>query len=262
MPIQQLLLGTGGSSAPGPDPLPDIITTNLVTWFDFGKSQCWNGTSTTVTDLSDENNDGTLTGNSSNYSKSTANGGYLDLVNSQSVYSTVELVNSLFTMGTGDFTIEFWLNLFIGPSNTHLWYSWPTDNANEDNARLIFKEQSTNTWRLRVSPALSTAGGWQYRSDVGTFTTSGYQGWWHFVMSRNSGTIKVYINNDEKDSWSNSHNFNYTANNGSHIGYGQSAVSNSLKARLAVYRLYSGKGLTSSEVGDNFDEEKTRFGLS
>lgn len=258
-------MGASQSMAPPPDPLPDIITTNLVNWFDFGKSQCWNGTSTTINDLTSNNYSGTLTGSSSNWSKSTSNGGYLDLVNGESTKTQITRNDSNAFAGveTGDFTIEFWINMSMGDgANMHMWMDFPVIS---DNARILWKNISGygTSYTMRVSPAFSSNGGWQWRSEVASFG-SGYTGWKHFVMSRNSGTIKVYLNDDEKDSWSNSHDFDATGGDPAPqyaIGNNESA-NNSMKARIAVYRLYVGKGLTSSEVGDNFDEEKSRFGVS
>ena len=253
------------AAAPDPDPLPDIITTNLVNWFDFGKSQCWNGTSTTINDLTSNNYSGTITGPSANWSKSTSNGGYLDLVNGESTKSQVSRNDSNAFAGveTGDFTIELWINMSMGDGpNMHMWMDFPNVT---DNARILWKNNANHGYIMRVSPGFSSNGQWQWRSDVGGFS-SGYTGWKHFVMSRSSGTIKVYLNDDEKDSWSNSHDFDVTSGASSPqyaIGNDDSSSPSSwMKARIAVYRLYVGKGLSSSEVEDNFDEEKSRFGVN
>ena len=266
MPIQQLLLGTGGSSAPAPDPLPDIITTNLVNWFDFGKSQCWDGTSTTINDLTSNNYSGTLTGSSDNWSKSNSNGGYLDLVNGQSTKTKITRNDSgLFsTIGTGAYTIEFWINIYWGEgTNTQLFKNYPTAN---DNARIALKTTGSTT-TVRMSPKMAGASGWTYFSDFGEYS-SGFGGWQHWVFSR-SGTgannMKGYINNQLKDTWTQPNNFDEsldTSLNNSGFSLGDDGTTTYLIARFAVYRLYVGKGLTASEVEDNYDAEKQRFGLS
>ena len=253
------------AAAGGDDALPNIITTDLENWFDFGNTSSWDGSSTTINDLSDNNYTGTLTGPSTNYSKSTANGGYLDLVNGQSTKTKITRNDSgLFsTIGTGPYTIEFWINIYWGEgTNTQLFKNYPTS---DDNARIALKTTNSTT-KVRMSPKMA-GGGWTYFPDFGEYS-SGFGGWQHWVFSR-SGTgannMKGYINNQLKDTWTQPNDFDDdldTSLNNSGFSLGDDGSSTYLRARFAVYRLYVGKGLTASEVEDNYDEEKARFGLS
>ena len=260
MPIQQMLLGAGA--------VDTIITDNLETYYDFGDSSCWDGSSTTINDLTSNNYNATLTGNSSNYSQSSSNGGYLDLVNTHTDRTVINRSdnNIISTIGTGDYTLEFWINVKVGETgvdNTQMFKSYP---SNGNNIRIVFRISSGTTTQLRFSPPFSGDGTWSYFPNFGSFSP-GYVGWMHLVFSRigtGSNNMKGYINNQLKDTWTQSTDWDDAEDPSQDNSYafGSDSASGKLIARFAVYRIYVGKGFTASEVADNYDVEKARFGLS
>ena len=91
-----------------------------------------------------------------------------------------------------------------------------------------------------------------------------YHGWEHFVASRTStGTngMTFYRNNTVIDTRTNSINYNSLSQNG---GMLQDTVHyfKQPNSRHAILRVYLGHGLTATEVDQNYQAEKARFGLS
>jgi hypothetical protein len=83
--------------------------------------------------------------------------------------------------------------------------------------------------------------------------------WTHLVLSRINGNAKIYLDGVEKLSYSLVGSL--TALGNSRIGALDGFTNRNHSGKVAITRIYKGKGLTLSEVTTNFDAVKTRFGL-
>lgn len=266
-----------------------IVTTNLRRHYDFGDTSCYNSSvsNTAVTDLS---------GNSFNAAWASApifnsaNGGYIEMGSGTAAQLQASSVASSLSryIGTGNYTIEFWLNAYTQSTGTvGNWY-------NDAPINIVFSPQMVFTWHAFT---LRQAGydwtGWghygsqnyysynfttgvvtpSYGAEVyngsnssypqptfksSAYTTNGYQGWEHIVLTRTSTStngLKFYRNNTLEFTGTSSMNYAASATSGD-LDWG-----NSPQSRFAVLREYA-YGFTATDVAQNYNAQKARFGLS
>ena len=227
--------------------LGEIITDNLVLHLDAANSNSFPNTGNTWTDISGQGNNGTINGATYN----SGDGGYFDFDGSNDSISFT--LSNDFAFGTGDFTIEAWVRFDnTGDGGT---IAETRENAVGNPARegLGFGMRSnritiwsgvTNTFIIDKTLSLSL------------------DAWHHVVVSRNSGTLKSYINGVEETSSSNTHNFTrrnlFIGRNINDSSTGGTAWGNQDQSLL---RIYKGKGFSASEVQQNFDATKGRYDL-
>ena len=220
-----------------------IITDNLVLHLDAN-----NYTSgSTWTDTSGQGNNGTINGATYN----SGNGGYFDFDGSNDSISFT--YSNDFAFGTGDFTIEAWCRFAaVGDGGT---VAETRENAVGNPAReglgfgfrsnrVVIWSGVTNTFIIDKTLSLSL------------------NAWHHVIVSRSSGILKSYVNGVEETSSSNTHNF--TRRNlfiGRNINDSSTGGTNWGNQDHAIERIYKGKGFSASEVQQNFDATKSRFGL-
>ena len=231
-----------------------IITNGIVLNLDAANPLSYSGTGTAWTDLSGSGNHGTLVNNVT-YS-STNQGNLLFNGNgngggSPNPYVSLPTSND-FNFGTGNFTIEMWT--YITTVNPHP--NLLTINGNSS----WFAALRLGYWQGSLG-ILHSNNGSSWVSGINNSCPVDVNTWLHIVISRISGNVKVYINNVEKTSYALPDNLMSNAENEigrlnhPNIGYFN------LSGKIAITRIYKGKGLTSSEVSTNFDADKTRFGL-
>ena len=185
---------------------------------------------------------------------------------------TITDSNNLLNIGTGAYTIEYWIKFYLDNSNHgsvafFKFYNKTTSNSNSDiimltydlnwvshsiRGDLILKPHHTTTTRIIDAPSESFPG--QPSSGAG------WTDWMHIVVSKESGTssgnLKAYVNNTLELTTTGSKNYDY-------MRYGRIlAVYNSSSPdyRIGIFRFYQDKALTSSEVTTNWNDQKSRFG--
>jgi hypothetical protein len=259
--------GGGGSSG-------NHVTTNLIQHWDFGNSSSYSGSGTSVSDLSGNSNTGTLQ-NTSNISYSSDNGGHILLDPSASsnypwIYRDTDTWKDI---GTDDFTWEIWANFYFHDSNSTfaIYVNTPISSSPYTENSFIGIKASNygGAGSLRTSnwlnaTATNTAGSWTYHDSSAVYTRGAYSGWEHIVYSRigtGSSNVKVYRNNSLIDTTTNKADYDIAnTDTGYRRGVGRD-TSGGLRGRLAILRFYIGTGLTASQVTQNYNEDKTRFGL-
>jgi hypothetical protein len=232
---------------------PSLVTAGLVLDLDAGNSASYAGTGTTWTDLSGRGNNGTLVGgvtyNSSNqgYLVFNGNGSY---VGSGGYNPYVSLPRSTdLDFGADDFTVELWT--YTTTANTHPEYI--TLNVNSSSYAAFRMEY----WNGNVNLLHSYDG--NSHAFGGSFPIT-FNTWQHIVVSRIAGSVAVYVNGVLKITYSLPGSL--IAQQNSRIGdfYGSNGYY-SFSGNIATTKIYKGKGLTSTEVGNHFSLTKTRFGL-
>lgn len=230
---------------------PSIVSSGLILNLDAGNVSSYSGSGTAWNDLSGNGNHGTLNSNQYHFpvAYSSSQGGYFTF--DGPTYNQNFSINSAgsFNYGVGDFAIEIW--------------AYPTTAAVNAYDPTIFTNKGNGDWdgymRLQYGILLITGdvGNWiNFSSSIQLNT------WQQIVISRVSGVVTVYKNTTSIG----------TKTIGVAIGADGNrpalCISDSLpngrehmSGRISIFRIYKNKGLTSTEVTQNFNAVKSRYGL-
>ena len=223
---------------------PPSLASTIVLDLDAGNTSSYSGSGTRWTDLSGKGNHGTLV-NGVTYNS--ANQGYLVFSGNGPYVSLPKSTD--FDFNTGDFTVENWI--YMTSTNESSVYislnvigsSYAAFRMEHSNDRLYLSHSYDGTSYVNAGNFAFTRNAWQ-----------------HIVVSRIAGSAVVYVNGVSKLAYSLP---------GSLIGQQNSQIGNlgrensyySFSGNIATTKIYKGKGLTSTEVLNNFNLTKSRFGL-
>jgi hypothetical protein len=221
----------------------NIVRNGLVLYLDAGIANSYPGSGTTWFDLSGNNNNGTLTNGPAFNS---GNGGYIDFDGTNDYVTIPDSPN--WDFGTGEFAIEMWIFLNgIQPANYSGYIGtfqskWPA-----------------SSWVIMNSPGTNMrnySNDGTYETTISTNVTLSV--WNHVVLTRTSNTGYMYINGSSvgTQDWTNAA-FNNTGNP-LLIGAGSGDYS---KIRMASVKIYKGVSLSLSQVLQNFNANRRRFGI-
>ena len=230
---------------------PSVVKDNLVLYLDAANTKSYPGSGTTWTDMSGKNHDGTLI-NGPTFSSDNMGGIVFDGSNDAVTLSA----NSDFDFGTGNFTIDGFANYISG--------SFRTLVCSEHYYALGFN----GNWILRVTGSGSLAfGSYDGRSneEYAEFnTTITSNKWFYFAFVREgtgSNQCKCYFNGNPIGSTTISKSLSNAGNEGLRIGQDLDGPNNNFYGKISNVKIYKGKGLTASEVKQNYNAHKGRFGL-
>jgi hypothetical protein len=216
----------------------------LVLNLDAGNASSYPGSGTTWTDLSSAKN-GTLV-NGPTYSS--ANGGCIifDGANDYVNIGVGKGVNQF----SGDFAISVWVMAdSTGSTFGNIVGDYYTGSVS-----------TTNEWQLMMSNGAQIS---FYRVGTGSIfnIASGYSAntWINVVVSRIGSTITLYTNSNSIATATNSNIFG-TATGNLNIGIDGNNAQEPFKGRIADVKIYD-KGLSASEVLQNFNALRGRYGL-
>lgn len=175
-------------------------------------------------------------------------------------------------LGSGDYTFEFWFN-YYRENGRDEYIKILQDSSDYDYGWFFQLHQGYLRYRAGNS-------GSQVVETTQLAPNYGYSGWKHVVISKigtGSNNCKIYHNatntttftyNGQSNQGTYSKNAwgepGSTSTSSSTIWAGMSMFHDSTyryTGKWAILRRYSGKGLTASEVQNNFDADKARFGL-
>tara|TARA_B100001094_G_scaffold6464_1_gene5755 strand:- start:8274 stop:9080 length:807 start_codon:yes stop_codon:yes gene_type:complete len=224
--------------------IPTVLSTNLKLHLDAGDSSSYGGSGTTWTDLTSEDNDGTISG----ATHSNSDGGIFDFDGTDDYISIPD--DASIEPTNVDWTFEAWINVDSGAAgdyNCILSKNAPIQVYWYDNKIMAWFSAADNTGSYFVTGI---------NSGSNSLTTGG---WHHVVISRASNVWKIYIDKVEK--YSNTHNGTvYDGTATAYIGnYGGSSYF--FNGKIAQVRIYQGTGLTAAQVTQNYDATKSTFGL-
>ena len=219
---------------------PEINEDGLVLALDAANVKSYGGSGTTWSDLSGQGNDGTING----ATHTSGTGGYFDFDGSNDyIYGT----STNFDFGTGDFTVSGWFYMESSGSNNCVW-DLRTDGPFSNNNNFLLRTTGNTNYELRFA-----------NSSIRTFTASSNT-WNNIVFSRIGSTLSTYVNGSLDGSNSNSSN----STNGESLRIGtfiDTTQNYNFNGRISNFMVYKGKGLTASEIQQNFNALRGRFGI-
>ncbi len=250
MPCIGTLTGRFGFGMPVPAPAPSpsgLVTSGLIVHLDASNTSSYPGSGTTWTDLTGNANNGTLT-NGPVYS-STA-GGCIDC---DGINDFISIANksSLQPQSATPITMQIWVNfdaLTDGAIINKLTASFAYDGY-------IVRATTAGYAGYTVNGTSIDQG--RNTSPTVVFTT----GTWYLVTfitqrTATANTTRLYINTTVRiqSAWGND---GYSESNPLQLGGGYGGFVN---CKIGAFYFYS-RGLSDSEITQNFNATKTRYGL-
>jgi hypothetical protein len=227
--------------------LPNIVTSNLILWYDPNFSTSYPGTGTAITNLASTS----LAGSMSNITYTSP---YFTYNGTSSTMSVAD--NALLEPGTGDFTLETWVyySAFAGSSRV---IAGKTDGGNAADWSYGIRTQSNGSTYMEVGNGTTTV-------TTPTYTVSTGQ-WYQIVgvwTNVASNSIALYVNGVSVGS--NSHSF-ASVKNSTHPLYfgsfdGGATFGQWFNGRMGITRMYS-SALTASQILQNYNADKATYGL-
>jgi len=224
----------------------DIVRTNLVSFLDAGNTSSYSGSGTTWTDLSGNSNNGTLV-NGPTYTSASPTYILLDGSNDYVTLSSLSL-------GASSFTAGGWLYYVTLPSSANNYFSITNygDTGHSGFWAIYATTAGTYFWCRHTDGSTTSS----------TPTTSISSGsWYHIMAVRNTATntITQYINGTSTGdtSFSGSNN---CADAGSYTWVGVHYNTFVTNMRIGALTFYN-RALTQSEVQQNFNATRSRFGI-
>jgi len=219
---------------------PSVVKNGMVMCLDAGNRKSYAGSGNTWYDISGYGNNGTLT-NGPTYTSSFGGSIVFDGTNDHIFIAD----NNAFDFGTGDFAVEAWIypRSVAADPTIFLARTYYTGNPGA-----IFYIFSGGTLGFYTTSAFTEA--------VASITINK---WYQVIWTRISGTSYIYNNTSLRDS--RAFTTSVTVNNSVVIGFDTQYNNGGFNGFIPLCRVYSGKGLTSSEVLQNYNATKGRFGL-
>ena len=230
---------------------PSIVTDGLVLCVDAANTKSYPGSGTTWTDISGKGHNGTLI-NGPTFSSDNMGGIVFDGSNDAVTLSA----NSDFDFGTGNFTIDGFANYNSGNFRTLVcsehYY------ASGYNGNWIIRVTNTGALAFASYDGQSNE---EYSEFSITITSNK---WFYFAFVREgtgSNECKFYFNGVLVGSMTVSKSLSNAGNEGLRIGQDLDGPNNNFLGKISNVKIYKGKGLTATEVLQNYNSHKGRFGL-
>ena len=213
---------------------PNVVKNGLVFALDAGNTQSYPGSGTTWTDLSGNNNTGTLT-NGPTFSSD--NGGYIDF---DGTNDRVETSSDMFAPNA-NFTFSVWIKL---------------DTV--DSGGTIISD-FTNTGSIQIAYNATVSGIRIIKSFVSTLNTFSNSAlsaniWYHITITRQSNTYKLYIDGSFISTFDDTKSYSRGAQS---IGVNYNG-NGAFDGKISSIYCYS-RTLGAAEVKQNYKALKNRF---
>jgi hypothetical protein len=224
---------------------PNIVTSNLVLWYDPSNSVSYPGSGSTITNLASTSLNGTT-------SNITYTDPYFSYNGSSSQISVSD--NALLEPGTGDWTMEAWVYLSSGSGSKVVLGKFDPGGASQD-----------VSYSIRISGAgiYAQIGNGSTVVDTALYTLT-LNTWTHVTyVWKNVATnsLEAYINGVSVNSVS--HSFSSILNTSANLyigSYNGGEYSQYMNGRIGITRLYSA-ALTSAQILQNYNADKSKYGL-
>ena len=227
-----------------------VVTESLNLWYDAGDTNSYSGSGSSVTDLSGNGRNGTLY-NGVGYS-STDGGGTFTFDGSNDYISATTGASA----GDWEHSINFWFKLNVAQSSI----------SSRQNPIQIGNNATTSQYSAFDISNLN-ANWYFYSNDTRHNASNLFAGstWYNVCLTYAGGggttsNKKMYVNNSTVTfNTSGSANLNIASNAAINIGRDGPRNGAYLNGKVAIVQIYS-KNLTASEVDQNYNFYKARFG--
>jgi len=233
------------TTTPTPTSTPNApVSSNLVLYYDPSNSSSYSGSGTTINDLSGNGLSGTM-------SNITFTSPYFTYNGTSSQIRVPD--NILLEPGTGDWTIEVWVNQSVSGGDVVLGKFNNSGRA----ADVSYSVRTTNTsYYGQIGNGVGVVDSTTHVGTIGTWYQIVYV--WTNVAAN---TLQTFVNGVSIGSVS--HGFSSILNSGNplYIGsYNGGEYSQWFDGKIGITRLYNA-ALTSSQVLQNFNADKSKYGL-
>lgn len=228
-------------------------TTNLKVYFDISNSSSYSGSGTTITDLSGNSNNATLSGD---YSYSATNSGILVMGGTNSYASVTQSSSINITNMTQPVSVVMWIKIDAGYGDFDGIWNKNFDSPSYDGFRLIAR--ATNTVKLGVN------GGTYDYNYTGSNNVIATGTWMMLTTVLQAGTSYVYRDNNSTPIVSGttlSQSFPSSTANLILCAGEFNTLGNYLPCSWGQFRYYRGTALTPSNISELFDDDKAKYGL-
>ena len=222
--------------------IPNLTTDGLVLYYDPSSASSYPGSGTTITDLSGNGRSGTM-------SNITYTSPYFTYNGSSSQIAIAD--NALLEPGSGDWTMEVWVNQSVAGNDVVLG-KFPAGGAT-----VSYSIRTTNT---SYYAQLASSSGYQNST-----THAGTIGTWYQIVyvftNVAANTLQTFVNGSSIGSVAHSLASILDTTTGLYIGaYNNGEYPQWFDGKIGITRLYN-RSLTSSEVLNNYNADKSKYGL-
>jgi len=229
-----------------------IVTNGLVLALDAADQNSYTSGSTTWYDVSGNNNSGILTGST--------------------LPQYVTSSNTLFFNGSTSYVNIPALNYTAGSSytfNTWVLNNWTLTGQNIAPFPMILRDGNSGGSRLFIGIKIGSSanlGFNVYMSNAGSLETNNTTApinniWYNVVATYTAGTASLYLNAQLISQTSSSVIFAGTNNAGIMIANGSASGNSFWSGSISVVQAYN-RALSATEVQQNYNAQKSRFGLT
>jgi hypothetical protein len=238
------------TTTPTPTSTPAVpVTSNLRLYYDPSNSSSYPGTGTTINDLSGNGLNGTM-------SNITFTSPYFTYNGTSSQIRVAD--NSLLEPGTGDWTMEVWVNQSVLGNDVVLG---KFDNGGET-VDVSYSIRTTNTTYYAQLGSGSGSGSSLFVNSTNYVGTVGT--WYQIVYvftNIAANTLQTFVNGTSVGTVSHNLASILNSTNPLYIGnYNGGEFGQYFDGRIGITRLYN-SALTSSQVLQNFNADKSKYGL-
>ncbi len=225
-----------------PAPEPPIVTGNLVAYYDAGNPASYTGSSTTWYDLSTYGNHATFNGTT----YSSDNNGCITFDGINSYVQTPSLY------GTGTSTFSQSICVWVSP--------------NDIDGNIVMVQNPPGNWNMPPIVASGSKFRGKYWSNNFMFSSTYTNNDWYYVCVifdyENSRQV-FYVNGQQVDIQNGVSYVSSGEDNYFFLGKSNPGANNTgyFAGRIAALQVYSQKALSASEILQNFNATKSRFGL-
>jgi hypothetical protein len=223
----------------------NLTTTGLVLYYDPSSVSSYPGSGTAITDLSGNGRNGTM-------SNITYTSPYFTYNGSSSQIAIAD--NTLLEPGSGDWTVEVWVNQAVSGNDVVLGKF----NAGGLSSNVGYSIRTTNTtYYTQIGNGIGVVNSTNY---TGTLNT-----WYQLVYvftNVAANTLQTFVNGSSIGSVGHSLASILNTSTGLYIGsYNNGEYAQWFDGKIGITRLYN-RALTSTEVLNNYNVDKSKYGLS
>lgn len=227
--------------------LGSVVTDGLVLYFDAGNPNSYPGSGNIVNSLVSPTKTGTL--NYVGYNSN--NGGYFDLPFGSS-HITVTKDSRIFNF-SGDFTMSAWFMINGTPSSfwpSAIFSSWAADASSSDSSFIVY----VTIGGYLVAELKGEAGGAIHQTLINLNT------WYNVVLVRKNSIFTLYLNTVASPNTGTS-SASIAPTIDTLLGTYSFSGPYNINGRISSFMVYNTRALSDSEILQNFNALKGRYGL-